>query len=229
MMAALSGALLRALAPVDRDVAREAAARELSKSIYHSDDPNVLQRIINRVVHWLDSVGDALGAGPGGGAVGLVAIVLVVGGVTALVLWRTGPLRRSAARRGAALELSGQQDADQHRRLADDFAGQHRYADAVRERMRAIVRELETRGVLTARPGRTADEIAHEAGELVPPIAVPLNHAARIFGEVWYGSRPATASTDAAMREADQRVRSARLTVESRPAQAAPTGYVMPG
>jgi hypothetical protein len=208
-------------------VARDAAARELSKGAYHADDPSLLERILDRVVRWLDSLGSALGAGPGGGAVGLLAILVVVVGLTALILWRTGPLRRRNARGAARIELSGQLDADEHRRQADRFAEQQRYAEAVRERMRAVVRELEARGVLDSRPGRTAGEIVREAGSLVPQVANDLRHAARIFEEVWYGSRPATASTDAAMREADQRIQSARLAVQ-RPVPVGPSGYVMP-
>jgi Domain of unknown function (DUF4129) len=222
-----SGTLLRALAPIERDVAREAAARELSKASYHADDPSLLDRIADRVVRWLDALGQALGAGPGGGAAGLVAILAVLIGVTALILWRTGPLRRSGTRPDLAIELSGVLDADEHRRRADGHAGQHRYAEAVRERMRAIVREMETRGVLDARPGRTADEVAREAGGLVPTIAADLHRAARIFDEVWYGGRTASAGTDAAMREADQRVRSARLMVAG-PVPVGPAGYVVP-
>jgi hypothetical protein len=208
-------ALLRAVAPVDRDTAREAAARELSKGAYHADDPSLAQRIGDRILHWLDRVGQTLGGGPGSGAFGLVAILVVLGGITALVLWRTGRLQRSASRPSRGIELSGHLDADEHRRRADGYAGQHRFAEAVRERMRAIVRELEARGVMDSRPGRTADEIAREAGQLVPQVAGDLRRAARIFDEVWYGGRPATAGTDAAMREIDQRIRSTSLTVTS--------------
>jgi hypothetical protein len=218
--------LVGVLAPVDRDAAQEAAARELSKGSYHADDPGLLDRLADRILRWLDAVGHALGAGPGGGA-GLIAVLLALVGVTALILWRTGPLRRSGARPDLRIELSGLLDADEHRRRADGYAGQHRYAEAVRERMRAIVRELEMRGVLEPRPGRTADEIAQEAGALVPAVAADLRRAARIFDEVWYGGRSASAGTDAAMREADQRVRSTRLMV-ARPAMVGPPGYVVP-
>jgi hypothetical protein len=79
--------------------------------------------------------------------------------------------------------------------------------------MRAIVRELEARGVLDPRPGRTADEVAREAGALVPAVAGDLHGAAQVFDEVWYGGRTATAGADAAMRQADQRVQSARLVI----------------
>lgn len=227
MNAAAIAALVGTIAPVDRDAAREAAARELSKPSYHADDPSLLDRVANRIQRWLDSVGHALGAGPGGGTLNLLAILVVILGVAALILWRTGPLRRISTRPAPGIELSGQLHPDEHRRRADGYAGQHRFAEAVRERMRAIVRELEVRGVLEPRPGRTADEIAREAGTLVPAIAADLRHATRIFDEVWFGGRTATAGTDAAMREADQRVRTARLAVAGPPARG-PAGYVVP-
>jgi len=202
-----------ALAPVDRDSAREAAQRELSKGIYHQDDPGLFERVLDKVAEWLDArLTDAAGAAPGG-PVGLLAIVAVLVGLVALILWRIGPLRRSATAPRGAFELSGPLDAEEHRRRANAYAAERRYAEAVRERMRAIVRELETRGVLEPRPGRTADEVAREAAELVPSAAGELRGSATVFDEVWYGGRPATVGTDAAMREADQRVRSAPLVV----------------
>jgi Domain of unknown function (DUF4129) len=218
-----------AAAPVDRDEARDAAEHELSKGIYHADDPNFVERAIESVLRWLgDRLDDAAGLSPGG-PVGLVAGLVLVATIVALVLWRFGPLRRMARLPAAETELSGSLTADDHRRLADAHAADSRYAEAVRERMRAIVRELETRGVLEPRPGRTADEVAREAGDLIPAIAAELRTAARIFDEVWFGGRPATPGADAAMREADQRVRTAQLAIASASGAAdGTTGYRVP-
>jgi hypothetical protein len=82
----------------------------------------------------------------------------------------------------------------------------------VRERLRAIVRSLEERAVLEPRPGRTADEAASEAGAALPDCAAGLRSAALLFDDVWYGGRPAGPEGDAALRELDDRVRSARPT-----------------
>jgi hypothetical protein len=111
------------------------------------------------------------------------------------------------------VELSGDVDAAEYRRRADEHAAAGRFAEAVRERMRAIVRELEQRGVLDPRPGRTADEVAREAGAVVPAVAGVLRAAAGIFDEVWYGGRRATPHSEALMRQADDRVRRAPLVV----------------
>jgi Domain of unknown function (DUF4129) len=213
----MSALLLRAAAaPVGGDEARRDAARELSKPVYHADDPSLLQRAIDKVSEWLSHAGGRINPNTPGGLLALLVLLLVVLGLVGLVVWRTGGFRRSAARGDLGLAASGPLGAEEHRQLADRYAAQRRYAEAVRERMRAVVRELEARGVLEPRVGRTAAEVALEGGRLVPAVATDLRTAARLFDEVWYGGRPATAGTDAAMREVDQRVRSARLAVVSR-------------
>jgi hypothetical protein len=118
---------------------------------------------------------------------------------------------RRAAQAHAALFDSVELDASAHRRLADQYAAQAEYADAVRERLRAIVRELEQRGVLEPRSGRTADEAATEAGGVLPDLATELRNGARVFDEIWYGGRTADPAADAQLRELDEAVRGARF------------------
>jgi hypothetical protein len=101
--------------------------------------------------------------------------------------------------------------ADGHRARADEAAAAGKWADAVRERLRAVARELESRGVLDPRPGRTADELAREAGSAVAAVAAPLQRGVRVFDEVWYGGRSADASSYAVLVEVDRAVREARL------------------
>ena len=80
------------------------------------------------------------------------------------------------------------------------------WAEAIRERLRAIARELEHRGVLDPRPGRTADELCGEAGLRLPVLAGDLRAATSIFDEVWYGGRTATADDEAQLRALDERL-----------------------
>ena len=56
------------------------------------------------------------------------------------------------------------------------------------------------------RPGRTADEAAAEAGRALPDRDAELRAAARLFDDVWYGGRAATAM-DAQLRAVDEAVR----------------------
>ena len=206
-------AQLAAVAPAGRDEARRAAERELSKGIYHQNEPGPVTRAFNAAIDWIDRFLDRVASAAPGGSLGPLVLLAIVLVVAAIVLWRTGPIRRGARTLPAHVELSGDIGAGEHRRRADEHAAAGRFTEAVRERMRAIVRELETRGVLEPRPGRTADEVAREAGAAVPAIAGDLRAAAEIFDEVWYGGRPVTPRSEARMRQADDRVRRAPMVV----------------
>jgi hypothetical protein len=83
---------------------------------------------------------------------------------------------------------------------ADQLAEAGRYAEAVRERLRAIVRGLIERGVIPHSPGWTVTELARAAGRVQPQLATPLDAAVMIFSEIWYGLRPAHRADDEAMR-----------------------------
>jgi hypothetical protein len=83
---------------------------------------------------------------------------------------------------------------------ADELAAAGRYAEAVRERLRAMLRSLIERDLLPASPGWTVMELVRVGGRVRPALAEPLEGAAAVFSEVWYGLRPATAEDDAAMR-----------------------------
>ncbi|SDY71041.1 protein of unknown function [Micromonospora pattaloongensis] len=95
--------------------------------------------------------------------------------------------------------------------LADRLAAQGRYAEAVRERLRAMARQLVDRRVVAHRPGWTVTELAGAAGRAAPAVAAPLEAATGIFSELWYGQRPAGPEHDARMRAlADQLDRALR-------------------
>ncbi|AGK77557.1 DUF4129 domain-containing protein [Streptomyces microflavus] len=191
--------------PVDtpRVPAREAAESELSKPMYHENDPNFLQRGLNHVWDWVAGVFDAAaGAAPGGPA-GLVVLVLVVIGLAVALWWRLGTPQRSSRTADALFENDGPRSAAQHRAAADAHAAALRWTEAVQERMRAIVRSLEERALLDPRPGRTADEAAAEAGRALPDHATRLRSAARDFDDVTYGGRTAGQPTYLALRALD--------------------------
>jgi hypothetical protein len=193
-----------------RDAARRAAREELAKPPYQDAKPPWTYRAVNWVFQQIDkALSHATKVVPGG-KLGLVVLVLLIAGLVALVVWRTRP---SGLHRGdAALFLGGAEtSAAEHRARADAAAGEGRWADAVRERLRAVARELEARGVLVPRAGRTADELAREAGRAVPEVAAALQRGVRVFDDVWYGGRVADASGYAVLVEVDRTVREARL------------------
>lgn len=90
---------------------------------------------------------------------------------------------------------------------ADELAAAGRYKEAVRERLRAIVRDLMERQVIAPAPGWTVTELAGWASRARPGLAAPLSTASDIFSDIWYGLRPATADDDRAMRERAEQIR----------------------
>ncbi len=84
--------------------------------------------------------------------------------------------------------------------LADRLAAEGRYAEAIRERLRAVVRDLVDRAVIAHRPGWTVTELAAAAAVARPAVKSPLTGATAIFSDIWYGQRPATATHDERMK-----------------------------
>ncbi|MFI7025067.1 DUF4129 domain-containing protein [Micromonospora sp. NPDC049900] len=91
--------------------------------------------------------------------------------------------------------------------LADRLSADGRYAEAVRERLRAMLHELTDRRVVWIRPGMTVAEVVSDARATHPPVGPPLSAAADIFSELWYAQRGATADHDHRMREHADRLR----------------------
>ncbi len=202
----MSPVLLGVPIEIGRAAARGAARRELAKAIYHRDDPSLLERAVAAVLRWLGSALDRAAQVSPGGAWGLVGVVVLGIVLTVGVRARTGPLAR-ASRVPDPLFTGGPRSAAEHRREADRLAAAGAWSAAVRERLRAIVRELEQRGVLEPAAGRTADELAADAAAALPHLGADLQAAARTFDELWYGGRPATEAADRVLREVDERVR----------------------
>lgn len=84
--------------------------------------------------------------------------------------------------------------------LADRLAAEGRYAEAVRERLRAMVRELVDRGVISHHPGWTVTELAEAAGAARPTVRPPITSATAVFSRIWYAKRPAVSDDDLRMR-----------------------------
>ncbi|MFI8517334.1 DUF4129 domain-containing protein [Streptomyces sp. NPDC085481] len=208
--------------PVDipRVPAQEAAERELSKPMYHENDPNLLQRGLDRFWDWIGRLFDSAAGATPGGVVGLVAIVMVVLALIGALWWRLGTPRRSPSTGADSLFEEGPRTAAEHRIAAARHASAGQWNQAVQERMRAIVRSLEERTLLDPRPGRTADEAAAEAGRHLPAHADALRTAARAFDDVTYGGRTADEPAYRRIEELDTALERTKPTLE--PATAAP-------
>ncbi|MFF8955698.1 DUF4129 domain-containing protein [Streptomyces sp. NPDC014894] len=199
-------------APVDtpRTPAREAAERELSRPMYHENDPNLLQRAHQSFWDWVGDLLSAASTAAPGGLLGIVVILLAAAGLLAALWWRLGTPRRTPATPGDSLFGDVPLSASQHRTTAETHAGAHRWNEAVQERMRAVVRSLEERALLEPRPGRTAGEAAAEGGRSLPGHAGELRAAARSFDDVTYGGRPADDQAYRRLRDLDLALEDAR-------------------
>ncbi len=208
-MRSVAGSLL----DPSREVAREWARRELSDPAYARARPGWVTRFARWLLARLQDLQVPDGLAPGR-TVGLVLLLVLLAGVVAVVLTRTGPLRRAGRSSRAGAVLDERRTAQEHRVFADLAAADGRWTTAVRERFRAVARSLEERTVLDERAGRTALETATEAGRAMPAVSDDLRSAARLFDDVVYGGRPATAGHDQQLRRLDDHVAAARPVLE---------------
>ncbi|UQX11214.1 DUF4129 domain-containing protein [Candidatus Mycobacterium methanotrophicum] len=190
---------------IDRDAAHQAAQRELDKPIYPNG--SLAQRVhewIHQLLFRLIENGSAV---PGGWfTVSVLFTLLIVAMVIAVRVAR----RTMRAHGGGDHQLldAGQLSADQHRGVAEQFAAEGNWSAAIRHRLRAVARDLEEAGILDPAPGRTANELACDAGARMPHLVVELSHAANVFNDVAYGERPGTPAAYQMIVELDDHLRS---------------------
>jgi hypothetical protein len=204
---------LSAAGEVSRDEGRRRAVEELSDPLYGEQEPGLLDRFLDWLSGLIDGLAEA-GSGVVGGWVVLAPLLLVV---AALAVWLIVWLRPSRSRAaGPPVHEGAVLSATDHRAASDRHEAAGEYAAAVAERLRAISVDLEDRVIVAPRAGRTATELADEASVLLPGEADGLREGARIFNDVAYGDRSATADSARTMRELDTRLRAARPAEESR-------------
>lgn len=206
---------------IPRDPAREAARRELSKGMYHENDPSWFQRALDAFWDWVEDLFSSASTVTPGGPLGLVVVILVIVAVLGALWWRLGTPRRQPTS-SAALFDDRPRSAAEHRAAAEAHAAQGHWNQAVQERMRAIVRSLEERALLDVRPGRTADEAAAEAGRSLPAHTDRLRTAARDFDDVTYGGRTATQQAYQRIAELDHDLASTKPQLASSAPSTAP-------
>jgi hypothetical protein len=201
---------------VTRQEGQRLARTELSKAIYHPGVP-VTERIERAIERFLNGTGVTVPVG-WWAIVALAALLIIA---IAAVLLRIGPVRRSRSRGMDPLLSPGQLSAHDHRQKAEQMAAAGDHAAAIIESMRAIAVELEERGVLPPRVGRTANEFAAEAAQPLPGHAAGLREAARLFDDVRYGERAGTAADYQQVRELDVAIRAAKPLASAVPTPAA--------
>lgn len=189
---------------IDRDAAHDAAQNELAKPIYPKASWT------EQLIGWIeDSVYRLARAGssvPGGWfTVAVLLILLAIAIVVAVRIAR----RTMRTNRDGGFALFGDQElgAAEHRATAQQFAASGDWAAAIRHRLRAVARQLEETGVLDPVPGRTATELARDAGRRLPDLGAELSSAATIFNDVTYGKRPGTEAGYRSIADLDDHLR----------------------
>ncbi|HEU0190421.1 MAG TPA: DUF4129 domain-containing protein [Mycobacterium sp.] len=199
---------------IDRDAAREAAQRELAKPGYPRPSPK------QQFVDWLNEMLDRLigrsAELPGGWFT--ISLLLIMLAVAMLVAVRIARSALRTSRGDHPLFGTAELSAAEHRGAAERFAASGDWAAAIQHRLRAVARELEERGVLNAAPGRTANELARDAGLALPRLSAELTRAAETFNDVSYGQLPATEAGYRAVADLDDQLRA------TAPAPAADSG-----
>jgi hypothetical protein len=200
---------------IDRDAAHEAAQHELAKPIYPKAS------LTERLMDWLDELFYKLASAtadvPGGWfTVSVLLILLVIAIVVAVRIAR----RTMRTNRGGEYALFGEHElsAAEHRATAEQFAAAGNWAAAIRHRLRAVARQLEESAILDPVPGRTATELARDAGRVIPNLAAELSRAAEAFNDVTYGDRPGTESAYRMIADLDDHLRSRTPSSDVSPA-----------
>ena len=190
---------------IDSDAAHDAAQRELQKPIYPK--PSLTEQLIewlNDLIYRLASAGSTF---PGGWfTLSILLVLLLIAIVVAIRIAR----RTMRTNRSAGYGLFGEHElsAAEHRAAAEQAAAAGNWAAAIRHRLRAVARQLEETRVLDAIPGRTATELARDAGKALPPLAAELSQAAGAFNDVTYGDLPGTESAYRMIADLDDHLRS---------------------
>ncbi len=199
---------------IGRRAARELARRELAEVSFW-------ERILRSITRLFNSAGGTVPPG----WFGLIVLASLAVLVIIVVLFWVRPAR--AHRASADPVLTGKsRTAQDYRREAQRLAAARDYAGAIVDGVRAIAAELDERGILPPGPGRTADELAFEAGRELPALAADLLAVTRLFDDVRYGDKDGSMAGYELVTRVDADLRSAQ--VASQPAPPALTGIGAP-
>ncbi|GAA4205982.1 DUF4129 domain-containing protein [Streptosporangium oxazolinicum] len=200
--------LLTSPIDIEREEARRQAIQELLRPEYAKE--SLVDRLWRNVNRFLGDLLDQESVGAVGSLAARAALlVIVIAIVVALLLVARRTARGGTARTGGIFG-EHRRTAAEHREAAERLAAEARWAEAVRERLRAVARDLEDRVIIDYTPGRTAGELAAEAGRALPALAGELAAAARVFDDVTYGEVPGTPEAYGIMRDLDEHLRAAR-------------------
>lgn len=161
----------------------------LGRPEFQQPEPGLIERIRRAV---LEALADLLSGLLTGGAADLIGWVALLAATTLVVLavrFLRGTSLRGGAPAGDGSEVHAPPDPSRWLQAAEDHARAGRVRQAARCRYRALLAELELRGILEDRPGQTVGEETADLRSTRPAIAVPFADAAEVFQVAWYGPR----------------------------------------
>jgi Domain of unknown function (DUF4129) len=203
---------------IDRDAAHQAAQIELGKPIYSKG--SAAQQFADWVNELLYRLLDKTSSIPGGWLTTTVLLILLAIAVVVAIHVARRTMRTNRGGDSPLFEAAPL-TAAQHRATAETFAAQGDWAAAIRHRLRAVARQLEETHVLEPAPGRTANELARDAGAALPHLAGELSQAATAFNDVTYGERPGSQAAYQIIADLDDHLRSRTPAVPPGAGQAA--------
>ncbi|WP_246846407.1 DUF4129 domain-containing protein [Humibacter ginsenosidimutans] len=176
---------------------------ELAKPEYQAAKPTWFDQVAKQIADWFASLGVHVSGNAGWVLAGIgiaIALALIIGAFAVFGL----PRLRRAREAETVFDDGDARSVDDLRRDADAAAAAGRYADAVRDRFRAIARALGERTIVLLLPGTTSQELAVEAADALPAFDRRLHAAAGLFDAVRYLGHPATADDDESLAALDR-------------------------
>ena len=154
--------------------------------------------------------------GLGGGAVpsgwfGLIVLGVLAAALVIVIFAWVRPARHRRERKSAVIG-NKTRTAQDYRKNAARLAAAGDFSGAIVDGVRGIAAELEERGILPPRLGRTADELALEAAAELPSLTADLRSATRLFDDIRYGDRPGTEAGYQLISRLDAAVRTTPAT-----------------
>lgn len=178
---------MRLAPPVEPDApeAHRWLVDELAKPEYTSAAPNAFDRAVQAALDWFFGLFNSLPGVPA--PIATLVIVIVAIALIGLALLVFGlPRLRARSRRTVTFDGVELASAPRLRRASHAAAEAANWPLAIEERLRAIIRSLADRDLVSVHPGTTAQGFAHAATSTFSHFADPLHDAAASFDAVRY-------------------------------------------
>lgn len=202
----------------DQDTAQQWAKDELAKKVYQDGGSSWLRDLWNKIIDLLtyrpsSGTGSGLANFPVGLVVTIALMVILVGGIVAVIVYGSRGRRKAAA--SSSVFDDDARDIASLRDAAASAAERGEWTLAYVERFRAIVRRAEDRGWIAIVPGMTAYEFAQEAATKITGFAVELEWAGELFDEIRYGHTRGTAGSYQRLTALERALSSSKVEVSA--------------